>query len=265
LVEKVRGQLPAGAGEGVSNDELLRSWSEEVRKLREGCDAGEQHISQQRENLEILGLLAKRRDARARANVSAGELTQTPEFQELQRVIDEAAGLASDLEALGAMARKLEDERSEERIAAVNESIDSYFSSITGGWERGRVQVQPKRTATKISYQLVDEEGRAVTSLLNQAAFNALSLAALLASAESRARLGLPQFLVLDDPGQSLDEEHETGLARAIARFAGIAPVLVATFPGALADALSKADAENPRIFHLARTGDGAGVTIRGT
>jgi DNA repair exonuclease SbcCD ATPase subunit len=263
LEENVRGQLPAGTGDGVSIDELLRSWGENVRKLRERCDAGEGHISQHHENLEILGLLAKLRDARARANVSAGELTQTPEFQDLQRVIDKAAGLASDLEALGAMARKLEDERSDERIAAVNESIDSYFSTITGGWERGRVQVQPKRTATKISYQLVDEQGRAVTSLLNQAAFNALSLAALLASAESRARLGLPQFLVLDDPGQSLDEENEAGLARAIARFAGIAPVLVATFPGALADALSKTDAKNPKTFLLSRTGDGTYTTIR--
>jgi len=264
LENNVRGQLPAGAGEGAAIDELLRSWREEVRALRERCDAGERHLSQHHENLEILDLLVKLRDARARANATAGELAQTPEFQELQRVIDEAAGLASDLEALGAMARKLEDQRSEERIAAVNASIDSYFSTITGGWGRGRVRVQPKRTATKVSYQLVDEQGRAITSLLNQAAFNALSLAALLASAESRARLGLPQFLVLDDPGQSLDEEHQAGLARALATFAGIAPVLVATFPGALADALSKTDAGNPRVFHLARTGDGADITIRG-
>jgi DNA repair exonuclease SbcCD ATPase subunit len=261
LEENVRGQLPAGEGEAI--DALLRSWREQVRELRERCDAGERHIAQHHEDLEILDLLAKLRDARARANATAGELTETPEFQELQRVIDKAAGLASDLEALGAMARKLEDEQSEERIAAVNESIDSYFSTITGGWERGRVQVRPKRTATKISYQLVDEQGRAVTSVLNQAAFNALSLAALFASAESRARLGLPQFLVLDDPGQSLDEDYQTGLARAISKFAGIAPVLVATFPGALARALSSSDAKNAKIFLIARTSDGAQTTIR--
>jgi hypothetical protein len=234
-----------------------------MRELRERCDAGEQHIAQHKENLEILDLLAKLRDARARANATAGELAETVEFHALQRVIDEAAGLASDLEALGTMARTLEDERSEERIAAVNTSIDTYFSTITGGWERGRVRVLPKRTATKIAYQLVDAQGRAVTSLLNQAAFNALSLAALFASAESRARLGLPQFLVLDDPGQSLDEEHEAGLARAIAKFADIAPVLVATYPGALADALSKTDVGSAKTFLLARTDDGAGTTIR--
>jgi DNA repair exonuclease SbcCD ATPase subunit len=263
LQQTVRGQLPAGTDEGASNDALLRSWRERVRELREHCDTGEQHIAEQRDELEILDLLTKLRGARGRANATAGELSQTPQFEELQRVIDEAAGLASDLEALGAMARKLEGDRSDERIAAVNESIDSYFSTITGGWQRGRVRVLPKRTATKIAYQLVDEQGRTVTSLLNQAAFNALSLAALLASAQSRARQGLPQFLVLDDPGQSLDEEHEAGLARAIATFAGIAPVLVATFPGALADALSQTSGKNAKTFLLTRTADGTGTTIQ--
>jgi len=263
LEEKVRGQLPAGASESASNEELLRSWGEDARKLRERSEAGEQHLLQQGENLEILSLLVKLRDARARANATAGELTRTPEFQELQRVIDAAAGLTSDLEALGAMARKLEDERSDERIAAVNESIDTYFSTITGDSERGHVRVLPKRTATKISYQLVDDQGRAVTSLLNQAAFNALSLAALFASAESRARLGLPQFLILDDPGQSLDQEHEAGLARAIMNFAAIAPVLVGTYPGILADELSRPDTEGSRVFLLSNTGNGAQTTIR--
>ena len=263
LEEKVRGQLPAGTGEEAPIDELLRSWREEARKLRERCEAGERHVVQHHDELEILDLLIKLRDARARANATAGELAETVEFQALQRVIDEAAGLASDLEALGTMARKLEDERSDERIAAVNESIAGYFSTITGGWERGRVRVKPKRTATKITYQLVDEQERAITSLLNQAAFNALSLAALFASAESRAHLGLPQFLVLDDPGQSLDEEHQAGLARAIAKFAGIASVIVATFPGALAEALSKTDVGNSKIFHLARARAAAHTSIR--
>ena len=49
-------------------------------------------------------------DAHARANATAGELTQTPEFQELQRVIDKAPGLASDLEALARL-QQLEPDR----------------------------------------------------------------------------------------------------------------------------------------------------------
>ena len=263
LEEQLRGQLPAGAGQDVSIDELRRGWQEDARKLGEDCEAGEGHLSQHRGDVEILEVLAKLRDVRARANVAAGELTETPELQQLQGVIDAAAGFASDLEALAALARTLEDERSDERIAAVNESIDSYFSMITGATQRGRVRVQPKKTATKVSYQLVDERARNITGLMNQAAFNALSLAALFASAESRARQGLPQFLVLDDPGQNLDEAHQDGLARALVRCASFAPVLVATIPGALSDALSKADVNGFETFLLSRTDDGSDTLIR--
>ncbi len=167
---------------------------------------------------------------------------------------------ATDVEALGALARGLEDEQSEEQIAAVNESIDTYFSTITGDSGRGRVRVQSKKTATKVAYQLVDPQGRSITSRLNQAAFNALSLAMLFASADSRARRGRPQFLVLDDPDQSLDEDHQAGLARAITKFA---PVLVGTVPGALADALRESAAETSRTYLHARTGDGASTIIR--
>lgn len=263
LEEQVRGQLPAGVGEGVSIDDLRRGWQEDVRKLGDDHEAGEEHISRHRGEIEILEILAKLRDARTRANVAAGELTETPEFEHLQGVIDTAAGFASDLEALAAMARNLEDERSEERIAAVNESIDNYFSLITGASQPGRVRVLPKQTATRVSYQLVDERGRVITGLLNQAAFNALSLAALFASAESRARQGLPAFLLLDDPGQNLDEAHQAGLARALAKCSRFAPVLVGTLPGALADALSKADVRNLKTFLLVRTDDGSGTLVR--
>ncbi|MBW2394463.1 MAG: AAA family ATPase [Deltaproteobacteria bacterium] len=263
LEEQVRGQLPVGASESASIDELQRGWQEDVRRLGLQCEAGEAHITQHRGDAEVVAILAKLRDARARARVAAGELTETPEFQELQGVIDAAAGFASDLEALGSLARQLEDERSDERIASVNESIDSYFSMIVGASQRGRVRVQPKKTATKVSYQLVDERARVITGLMNQAAFNALSLAALFASAESRARQGLPQFLVLDDPGQNLDDAHQAGLASALATCAGFAPVLVATIPGALAEALSKADAKDVRTFSLTRTDDGTGTLVR--
>ncbi len=263
LEEQLRGQLPTGAAEDATIDELQRGWQAEVGRLTEDCEAGEKHIPVHRRDAEILEILSKLRAARARANVAAGELTETPEFHELQGVIDAAAGFASDLEALGAMARQLEDDRSEERLAAVNESIDSYFSTITAASQRGRVRIQPKKTATKVSYQLVDEQAQLITGSMNQAAFNALSLAALFASAESRARQGLPQFLVLDDPGQNLDETHQAGLARAIVTCASFAPVLVGTIPGVLADELSKADAAAPKIFKLHRTDDGSDTLIR--
>jgi len=263
LERGLRDQLPERTGEGAAVDEVLRAWRAEEREVSEGCELAERHVARHGESLQLLELMLQLDGARARASVPAGELADLPEFQELQRVIEEAADFASDIKALGDMARSLEDEQAEEQLAAVNASIDTYFATITGDSGRGRVRVQSKRTPTKVSYQLIDEAGRPITSHLNQAAFNALSLATLFASADSRARRGLPQFLVLDDPGQSLDEDHQAGLARALTKCASFAPVLVGTVPGALADALSGAGGADARTYQLARAEDGMSTIIR--
>ena len=42
-----------------------------------------------------------------------------------------------------------------------------------------------------------------------------------------------------------------------------IAPVLVATYPGVLANELSRLDTENSRVCHLSRTPNGAQTTIQ--
>lgn len=77
------------------------------------------------------------------------------------------------------------------------------------------IRVQTKRTAQKLAYELVDHTGSQAVPVLNQAAINELSLALLFAQAEAQAGEDGLQYIVLDDPIQSLDTEHQVGLARA--------------------------------------------------
>ena len=261
LEDRVRGQLPVGTDASETVNDLLRTWRDEERAHAGACEAAEGHLAQQRDEVERLELLAKLHQARARANMTAGEISDAPEFQALQQVIDEAAGFASDLDALGAIARDLEDHQSQSQVTAVNASINTHYQTITGPESR-EVRIKVKKTAAKVAYQLVDDKGRVITSILNQAAFNALSLAALFASAECRAREGQPQFLILDDPGQSLDPEHQAGLARSVANCAKIAPVILGTYPGELANALAGADAQ-AKTYRLARNQTGDNTLIR--
>jgi DNA repair protein SbcC/Rad50 len=263
LEQGLRDQLPEGASEGAAMDETLRALRAAEGKVSEAGELAEQHISHHGESLELLELMIQLHDARARASAQAGELADTPEFQEFQRVNEEATDFANDIKALGDMARGLEDEQADEQLTAVNASIGTYFTTITGDSGRGRVRVQSKRTPAKVSYQFIDEAGRPITSHLNQAAFNALSLATLFASADSRVRRGLPQFLVLDDPGQSLDEDHQAGLARALAECASFAPVIVGTVPGSLANALSGSGGADARTYQLERAKDGMSTVVR--
>ncbi len=136
-------------------------------------------------------------------------------WHELNVAIDRAAGLACDLEALAQMARTVQEERSIERVDQVNIALGEYYALITGEAAASDIRVQTKRTARKLAYELLDHTGNQAVPVLNQAAINALSLALLFAQAEAQADDAL-QYIVLDDPIQSLDAEHQVGLARAI-------------------------------------------------
>ena len=209
----------------------------------------------------MLELLARWQSARARADAASGDLARVAAWGELQDSIDDASRLAVDLDALGQMARELQKERSEERVREVNRTLGEHYGRITGRPEDEGVCVRVQATAAKLSYYLVDRQGRAITPVLNQAALNALSMAVLFAQAEERARRELPQWLLLDDPGQSLDERCATGLARALVDLAPRVPTLVATFPGALADALSR-EGHAERIFEITTDAQGRGVGL---
>jgi hypothetical protein len=167
-----------------------------------------------------------------------------------------------DIEALGEMTREAQDRRSNERVDEVNRCLGAYFTLITGGGEREQVLVKVHRTATRLRYDLVDDSGKSVLPILNQAALNSLSLAMLFAQAEDRARNGWPAWVVLDDPGQSLDPQRVEGLARAIERIAGHCPVIAGVMPGALAEHLTGIESRTRRVVRLAPWESAAGVRV---
>ena len=67
---------------------------------------------------------------------------------------------------------------------------------------------------------------------------------------------------MLDDPGQSLDEQHVEGLARAVERIAGHCPVIVGVVSGALADHLTGIASRTRRVVRLASWESATGVRV---
>jgi hypothetical protein len=242
--------------------ERLHRLRESIQVAEAVLHATEEDLEAHRKEADVLGLLAKWLAARNRARVSGDDLSRHPAWNDLQAALDEAAGLAVDIQALGAMAREAQEQRSGERVDEVNHCLGTYFTLITGTDEHGQVRVQVHRTATRLRYNLVDDSGKSVLPILNQAALNSLSLAMLFAQAEDRAESGRPAWVVLDDPGQSLDEEHLEGLARAVERIAGHCPVIVGVVPGALADHLTEIASRTRRVVQLAPWDPATGVHV---
>ena len=253
---------PASGDAHSEGHEQLRRQRESIRATETILQSTEEDLGAHRKEADILGWLAKWLAARNRARVSGDDLSRHSAWNDLQAALDEAAGLAVDIQALGAMAREAEEQRSSERVDEVNRCLGTYFTLITGTGERDQVRVQVHRTATRLRYNLVDDSGKSVLPILNQAALNSLSLAMLFAQAEDRARNGWPAWVVLDDPGQSLDPQRVEGLARAIERIAGHCPVIAGVMPGALAEHLTGIESRTRRVVRLAPWESAAGVRV---
>lgn len=254
--DSLRGLLPEGVQEGASLEDAKAALAATEASHRKAQEGAKVHQSEHATRIDRLAALDGLRTARAKVNETGGELTEEPAFHELQASIDAAAGIACDLDAIADMARALEDEHSTQQVDLVNDTIDQYFTMITGTSRIGGVRVKAHKTATKVDYKILDDGDRDITGTLNQAAFNALSIATLFASAETRACQGLPQFLLLDDPGQSLDSEHLTGLAKAIRMVSEHAQTIVLTYPGGLDAALTQSTSSTSsttQVYNLGR------------
>ena len=239
-------------------EEKRREWMKRVESLGATLEESRRAQEELRSERELFELFGKWRAAGNQAEAVAGDLGRIRAWVELQAVIDEAASLTVDLETLAAMARSAQESRSREKVETVNASLGRHSDTITPG---SGLRVAVKATATQLKYKLVNADGDEVIPILNQAALHALSFSVLFAQAEARGAERLPAWVVLDDPGQSLDEERLEGLAVAIEAVSSNVPVIVASFPGALESRLRRL--ESCRVVELGAPRVQGGVVVR--
>ena len=190
------------------------------------------------------------------------ELGALPAWADLQRAIDAASAYASDVECLEEVARAAQAERSAAREQEVNRTLGEYFAAITGTTDASGVRVHVNPTPKGLDYQLRDATGEAAVPVMNQAAINALSLAALFAQAEDAAAQGGLAWVVLDDPVQSLDEAHQQGLAEAVRRLSEHCHVLIAAVPSPLVERLRTHVPVERRFLFLGPWQTGVGSAV---
>jgi len=229
----------------------IRALEDAAQRLQAQLTQRDALLDQHRQDLERLRELQKWQVAAARAQ-SRTNLEALPAWALLQQSLDQAAALAVDVDALARMARQAQSEASVRRLTEVNRCLGMFFSQLTGNENHQAIQVQTHATAKGLIYELVDATGDGALSTWNQASLNALSLALLFAQAQARAQAGLPAWIVLDDPAQSLDAEHQARLAQVVAQLAHDCPVIVASPPCPLTEALMHVTSVSRRVLTLA-------------
>jgi DNA repair exonuclease SbcCD ATPase subunit len=244
----------------AANAELarLKAETERLARLEADRDAG---LRDHAADLELLEDLQAWGTAVAAVETPL-EVKALRAWAELERAVDTAAAFASDLDCLEEVARAAQAARSAARQAAVNATLGEYFAAITGDPSARGLQVHVRRTPKGLDYQLRDASGEAAVPVMNQAALNALSLAALFAQAEAAAARGGLAWVVLDDPVQSLDQVHQHGLAEAMGRLAARCHVLIGVVPSGLVERLRTHVPVERRFLYLAPWREDAGSRV---
>jgi DNA repair exonuclease SbcCD ATPase subunit len=149
------GRLDGGAdllAAARAEDEALAS---EIAGLEASVSSLDAELEEHRRDQERLRELARWRAAAKRAQQRA-DLTSSPEWKTFQEAVDAAAAFAADLDALGAMARVAQEERSASREAEVNRSLAEFVALIAGEGAGLDVRVRVKRTPKGLSYDVED-------------------------------------------------------------------------------------------------------------
>ncbi len=156
---------------------------------------------------------------------------QSDAFRRLETIRDQVAELVEDCEALKKAIAEAAREEAEISLASAQQTIAEYFNYLSGSAIVGELRLNvacDKRTGRN-SYAITDQDNNDLTPILSQGGLNALALAIFLGLASVAKNSGVFQFLMLDDPSQSLDAGHKKQLALLLDQVARHKRLIIAT------------------------------------
>jgi DNA repair protein SbcC/Rad50 len=193
------------------------------------------------------------------------KIEQSDAFKRLESIRDQVAELVEDSDALKSAVADAAREEAETKLVSAQQAIAEYFNHLSSNPAVGELKLDvdsDKRTGRN-SYAITDQDGKDLTPILSQGDLNALALAIFLGLASAAKASSVFQFLMLDDPSQSLDSEHKRQLALLLNRVALHKRLIVATmdaeFHGYLTACLTKAT----RLYRFEKWSPDEGPFIR--
>jgi len=250
LVKKVgelRGQ-PVEAHESIDLvlEKIKRKIDSELKKLEGLLEARNEAISHVRQELDKLGVV----DQLHRENLRLEELDNIPnlpEYGDLLEVEDELerhVGLLTELERC---VNEEIEQAFREKFAALKDKVNELYRRLVGREDFPEIWIDVKNWEVLAS---AGKTGIGVTRVFNVGDITAVALCLFLASAMRASHDA--GFILLDDPIQSLDEEHETRLAEILAELAEQRQVVVSCSRTSFLKALETAGTVSRQVIRLA-------------
>lgn len=227
--------------ENIKNQ--LEPLEKAIKTKHEKLDEIQEKINQIQKIFEILKLIKK---------VKILEyIKKTPEFQHIQELMDKMAVLQRQIKEILEVIKNVSHEQAEKLIREAEKAINEYFLKITNNpaIKEIKLSVDVDKSG-KNNYSFYDQDNRDLTPILSQGDLNALALSIFLAMASLKGTSAF-DFILLDDPSQSLGSEHKNNFVEVLDKVSNNKRILLATMDRELQELLIKKLTKAKKIYNF--------------
>lgn len=205
-------------------------------------------ISDVEDELEVVELIEKYLTAKERVG-RIEKVKKAKEWESLNKARDEFYIELDRIETVADAVEETLKETSGKKLEDAKENIVAIYRNLVNRPDFDEIEIDPEKDYDVFAVKR-DERERVIT-FFNQGDMNCVALAVFLALGGGNKDMPGPEFLILDDPSQSLDSVQKARLAGVVGDISENTQVLLATMDEELMDEMKKSISKKKRVYRF--------------
>jgi DNA repair exonuclease SbcCD ATPase subunit len=179
------------------------------------------------------------------------KIKESEEYRQLEAERDRVAVFVNDIEAIKLAVSDASHEEASQKLKAGRAAIDKNFRQLARNpaVKEVRLDLKEDTRSGRNVYNITDNDGQDLSTILSQGDLNALALAIFLGLASAEGSTSPLGFIMLDDPSQSMGPKHKENLVELLDEVCKTRQVLLATMDSEFYTCFDKALTKTKTVY----------------
>ena len=181
------------------------------------------------------------------------EIEKTEEFKEQEDIRDAISDYVNNIDEIAKNLKKQLQKEAKEKVRSAKSKIDEYFKKITqnAGIKKIDLKVSENKTTGFNNYSFEDQNGNDPIPILSQGDLNSLAISIFLGLANALKDTSIIDFILMDDPSQSLDSKEKKNMIKVINEFCLDKDIIISTMDEEFRDLLKNNVTKAKTIYYF--------------
>jgi len=242
-------------------DNEINSLSKKLEKINSSIKAKRENLNQVYKLIEKVNISFDTIKLKEKIN-EIGMIKKSSEYDKLEKLRDQIAKFIKDIETIGDLISEVTKEEAKSKLKTSGDEISSYFKKITNNpaIERLIIEVREGRSSGN-EYQFCDQDGKELNPILSLGDLNALALSFFLGLIKTHPHQ--INFVIMDDPSQSLGQEQKKRLVSVLDDVCGAGKeIIIATTDSELRNFIETSLIKSKSIYEVTKWNPKTGAEI---